>query len=232
MKFLFVPALAFLMAQPVLAQSAGPTPPPPTIDETIAAFSVKPPDEMSPFFANRELAKAEQTRSARQVLDGATGPYNTATYPNASSTNSVGATLSRFFTDMFASIRFSKPKGGPGTARLEVDPPAFSLNDRREVEVTYSVRNDKKKIMRLDYPTTQRIDIITTDSAGAVVDRWSDDRVFDPREGIVFINPGERIQYTEKIPTREMKAGETYLISGEVAGNSTFTVARPVEPTP
>ncbi|GAB4182636.1 MAG: hypothetical protein Fur0032_23680 [Terrimicrobiaceae bacterium] len=232
MRSLCVPVLVWILCQPVWAQTAGPTPAPLTIDETIAAFSVKPPDEMSPFFADRELAKAEQERTDRRALDGATGPYNTATYPNASSSNSVGATLSRFFTDMFASIRFSKPKGGQRAAHIEIDPPAFSLSDRREVEVTYSVRNDKKKIMRLDYPTTQRIDIITTDSAGTVVDRWSDDRVFDQREGIVFINPGERIQYTEKIPTREMKAGETYLISGEVAGNSTFTVARPVEPTP
>jgi len=78
--------------------------------------------------------------------------------------------------------------------------------------VTYTIRNNTKNISRLEYPTTQRIDILTYDSKGVVIDRWSDDRAFVPEEGIVVINPKERIEYQEKVPTREMKSGESYRI--------------------
>lgn len=204
----------------------------PTSESAIAAFAVKPPDEASPFFVNRELAREEMRVNAEAELGGAMQPDGNAMYPSIrGSDEGFSRIFLGFFTNMFASVRLgSGPAKEP--AEVKVTPPEFSLADRREVEVSYSVRNHSRKILRLDYPTTQRIEILTTDSSGGVLDRWSDDRAFEPKEGIVFVNPGERIVYTDMVPTREMKAGETYEIVADVVGHPEYTASRPVEPSP
>ncbi len=58
---------------------------------------------------------------------------------------------------------------------------------------------------------------------GKVIDKWSDDQVFSPREGIVFINPKERIEYSEKMSDADMKSGQMYSIEGSVPNNPEFT---------
>lgn len=214
-----------------LAQTPDPTPKP-TLDEAISAFAVQQPDEGSPFFSDREIAKVERRKYATGDVQGATGLNDTAIYPRTDSTSSASTIFGKFFTTMFSSIKIGKLNQAPDPAQLKVEPPTFSMADRREVDVVFSVKNDGKKIMRLDYPTTQRIDIITTDSSGKVLDRWSDDRAFETEEGIVFINPGERIQYSEKVPTRDMKAGEYYEVTADAANNPDYTATRRVLPTP
>lgn len=203
-----------------------------TLEETVAAFSVRPPDESSPFFAERELARMERRQNAREEIQGATGPDDTALYPSTNSSNSAASTLSRFFTEMFSSISFGDEKGKSGPATLKIEPEPLSLSDRREMDVTFVITNPTKRIQRIDYPTTQRIEIITTDSSGQVVERWSDDRSFQPEDGIVFINPGERIQYWEKVPTRDLKPGETYEVSAEVANSPDLSATAPLIPEP
>jgi hypothetical protein len=106
------------------------------------------------------------------------------------------------------------------------------LQDRRDVETTYSVKNNTGKMVRLTFPTSQRIEILTRDANGNVVDKWSDDRAFKPQEGIVIINPKERIEYVEPVPTREMKAGESYSIQTDVVGYPDYTATQVVTPTP
>ncbi len=223
-------------ATSAFAQQASPkvaATPKPTAQEAIAAFSVKQPDEGSPFFSDRELAKSERAANARGELFNATGPNQMAVYPKVrDSQNNAGAIFTGFFTNMFSSVKLGKLGGQETINRLQVEPTEFSLGDRREVEVTYSVSNNTKKIMRLDYPTAQRVEILTTGPNGEQIDRWSDDRAFEPQEGIVIINPGERIEYSEKIPTRDMKPGEVYTISGEVSANPGFEAGRQVTPNP
>jgi len=63
-----------------------------------------------------------------------------------------------------------------------------------------------------------------------VIDRWSDDRAFQPEEGIVVINPRERIEYQEKIPTREMKAGESYRVQTFTTGTEKFQSEKLITP--
>jgi hypothetical protein len=215
-----------------MAQEAKPTPAP-TSDEAIAAFAIRLPDEGSPFFADRELARQERAAAARGELYRATGPNQMAIYPKVrDSDNNAGVIFTSFFTNMFASVRVGKLTSEPTVPKLTVEPEQFSLADRRELDVTYTVKNQTKKIMRLDYPTTQRVEILTSDSNGQVIDRWSDDRSFEATEGIVFINPGERIEYNEKVPTRDMKADATYTITGEVSANPGFEATQAVSPAP
>ncbi len=215
-----------------LAEDVEPKPGRPTAESAIAAFAVKPPDEASPFFVNRELAQEEMRSNAAGELDGAVQPDGNAMYPSVRGADEGASRIFiGFFTNMFASVKLGSRKDA-APAQVAIKPPDFSLADRREVEVVYSIRNDGRKIMRLDYPTTQRIEILTTDSAGKVLDRWSDDRPVEPKEGIVFVNPGERIVYSDAIPTREMKAGETYEVVADVVGYPEFNATAPVEPSP
>ena len=206
------------------AQETKPKPPP--LDAS-TAFAIAPPDENSPFFL--DAAAASRTRGAdyagRDLNDTIAG------YPqNRNSPDSVLARIKGFFGGMFSSVNFGPIRTPPTTEKLEVEPARFSLQDRREVNVTYTIRNNTKQISRLEYPTTQRIDILTYDPKGIVIDRWSDDRAFQPEDGIVVINPKERIEYQEKIPTREMKAGESYRVETFTTSTEKFQSEKTITP--
>ncbi|MEX1118810.1 MAG: BsuPI-related putative proteinase inhibitor, partial [Terrimicrobiaceae bacterium] len=163
----------------------------------------------------------------------ASGPNDTAVYPKVrDSDNNAGDTFAGFFTNMFSSVRLGKLRADPTIPTVRVEPLDFSLAERREVDVTYAIKNNTGKIMRIDYPSTQRIEIITSDTTGQVIDRWSDDRAFAGEEGIVFVNPGERIEYNEKLPTRDLKPGEMYIVTGDAAANEGFTATQRVTPNP
>ena len=136
--------------------------------------------------------------------------------------------FTRFFTGMFASVHFVK---GHADSKLTVEPSKFALSDRREVTVTYVVMNRTPALMKLDFPTSQRIEILVRDPNGKVIEKWSDDRAFDDVSGVVMINPGERIQYQEKITTRDMQPGQTYVIEASMANNPQFTRTVTVTPS-
>lgn len=218
---LALPGLA--LAQ--IAPGAKPTPPP-SPQQAASAFAVTQPDEGSPFFAEREAARILATQPQAQARQDAL-----AVYPKVkNSDDSATAMFGRFFTDMFSSINLRKLQGRKTTENLTIDPPGFSLADRREIEGVYTLRNNTGKLIRLDYETSQRIDIVTKDENGNVIDRWSDDRAFKPQDGVVILNPKERIEYREKIPTRDMKAGKPYTIQADVVGYPEYTATEPVTP--
>jgi hypothetical protein len=127
-------------------------------------------------------------------------------------------------------VKLSSSSVQPEEASLQVDPESPVIKDQREVEVTYTVRNNSKSLTQLDFPTSQRIEILTYDSSGAIVDRWSDDRAFKPEEGIVVINPRERIEFKEKISTRDMHPAETYKTEASLKSQPGFVVDRTVTP--
>jgi hypothetical protein len=198
----------------------------PVVKDQIRAFAITPPDENSPFFLDPQAAARTRATeyAGRDVND------TIAEYPKTRSADSVPAQVKKFFSGMFSSVNIGPLRTPPTTESLAIDPAKFSLGDRREITATYVIRNNTKKMTRIEYPTSQRVDIVTTDSKGAVVDRWSDDRSFQPEDGIVVINPKERIEYQETIPTREMKAGETYKIEAFTTGTEKFPATKSVTP--
>src|SRR5262245_55319025 len=215
-----------LLAQEVPGAKPSPTP---AVSYPVAAFSVPPPDEGSVFFAERQNAKFTLSREGQ--AEAALGEV--AEYPRAKNTpDSVTTMFTRFFTDMFSSIRLGRLRAEPTSEELKIEPTQFSLGDRRELDATYTVRNNTKKIIRLDFNTTQRIDILTFDPNGKVVEKWSEDRLFMLQEGVVIVNPKERIQYSEKVATRDMKPGETYSIKADVLGYPDYSAERSVTPSP
>ncbi len=192
-------------------------------DSVIPVIPVEPPKE-SPFFALNGEPENPGEGARRRMAS----PQND--FPkNKTGDVSAGRMFSTFFTDMFASVKIGKsPVSG---SKLEVAPSKFSLDDRREITVTFSVANKGKKLMKLDFPNSQRIEILVHDSSGKVIEKWSDDRAFTEESGIVMINPGEKIQYEEKISTRDMQPGQTYTIEAALANNPEFTKATNITPT-
>jgi hypothetical protein len=191
------------------------------------AFAIASPDENSPFFLNSVVAASTRGTdyAGRDLRD------TIAEYPKSSSSpDSALGQIKHFFGGMFSSVNLGPIRTAPTTEKLAVEPESFSLQDRRELNVTYTIRNNTKNMTRLEYPTSQRIDILTYDSKGSVIDKWSDDRAFQPEDGIVVINPKERIEYQEKIPTREMKAGETYRVETLTTSTEKFRSEKTVTP--
>lgn len=209
---------------PLLAQTVKPKTAP---VDSATAFAIAAPDENSPFFMDPK--NAERTRDVDYA--GRESGSSLAKYPLSGNFDStVLGQVKGFFTGIFSSVNFGPIRKPPTIEKLEIDPEKFSLQDRREVNVTYTIRNNTKNISRLEYPTTQRIDILTYDPKGVVIDRWSDDRAFQPEDGIVVINPKERIEYQEKIPTREMKSGESYRVQTFTTSSEKFQSEKTIAP--
>ncbi len=181
------------------------------------------PEKESPFFVLND-SEENPGRKAKQLLDS---PQNQ--YPmNKTGEQSASKMFVHFFTDMFGSVRLVKMHSA---SALKVDPATFSLDDRREITVTFTVENRTNKLVKLDFPTSQRIEILVRDSSGKVIEKWSDDRAFQDVSGVVMINPGEHIQYEEKIATRDMQPGQTYIVEASMANNPEFTKTATVKPS-
>ena len=113
---------------------------------------------------------------------------------------------------------------------LDISPPHFSLANDGNMTITYRVKNPTRKIIRLNYPTAQRFDIAVKDANGEEIERWSENRVFNHEEGIIFLNPGEHLEYKEKISTAKLTPTERYSVLAEVPDNPGFEVTKTLHP--
>ena len=95
---------------------------------------------------------------------------------------------------------------------LALEPAALKLSETRTVKVTVTLANKGKKLIQLDFPTTQRIEVLVKNKAGKRVVQWSEDQAFTNEPTLVAINPGERLEYSANVPTRDLAAGETYTL--------------------
>lgn len=115
-------------------------------------------------------------------------------------------------------------------ATLSVDPPAPKLAEVRLVNVRLHLLNRGKRMVRLDFPTTQRIDVVVKDTTGKVVEQWSEYHRFEKEPGLVAINPGERLEYPASVATREMKAGQTCTIEAWMPAYESLRASAAVTP--
>jgi hypothetical protein len=209
----FRPVLMFVLAMCVLPHAR-------------AQQSVVPviPEKESPFFVLNDEHMNPGDKD-RKTLAGPASDFPR----NKGAERSAGQMFATFFTDMFSSVRLGKkPTSG---SKLTVDPKNFSLDDRREITATFVVENKTAKLVKLDFPTSQRIEILVRDANGKVIEKWSDDRAFQDVSGVVMINPGEHIQYEERLATRDMLPGKTYTIEASLANNPEFTKTAMVTPS-
>lgn len=142
----------------------------------------------------------------------------------------VFGTFGSFFAEAFSFVRFTREPGGAAST-IEVTPTEVDLEEVRDLTVTFRVANKTNRMIKLTFPTEQRLEIIARDEAGEVLEKWSEDRSFAQAEGFVSINPDERLEFTERISTRDMKPGRTYFIEASLVGHPDYTAIAMVAPT-
>ena len=192
--------------------------------DVASPFAEPPPDESSPLFVSGGAA-LEESLLLEQRNSPATG------YPRVKKNpDSALAQVRGFFTGLAPQFNLIAPGESVDTASLVVSPQDPVLKDQRELAVTYTVRNNAKEMTRLEFPSGQRIEILARTQTGSVVERWSDDRSFEKEEGIVVINPRERIEYQEKISTRELRSGQAYTVEAALKTQPDYAISQPVNP--
>lgn len=105
-------------------------------------------------------------------------------------------------------------RGKKFSLTMSLSPLPVKLSEQRQLRVTLVLTNKSSNFVHLQFPTTQRIEILVRNHAGKLVTQWSEDRSFANEPSYIAINPGERVEYTESIPTREMVAGQQFTIEG------------------
>ncbi len=113
---------------------------------------------------------------------------------------------------------------------LSVEPPAPKLAEVRLVQVRLQLLNRGKRMVRLDFPTSQRIDVVVKDATGKIVEQWSEYHRFDKEPGMVAINPGERLEYRASVATREMKPEQTFTVEAWLPAYDSLRASAPVTP--
>ena len=101
---------------------------------------------------------------------------------------------------------------------LTIDLPSepVKLSEMRQLPVHVLLTNHGERALELVFPTEQRIEILLHDSSGRVVTRWSENRAFADKPGTLLINPGEHVEYSETIATRELEPGKVFTVEVNV----------------
>ena len=132
-----------------------------------------------------------------------------------------------------------KPATGPAVqthqkseVQLALAPEQISLSRDHEIQATVTLYNRSKKYIDLNFPTSQRIEILVIDSTGKVVNTWSDDQSFTNDPASITVNPQERLQYVATVATREMSAGQPYIVQASFPNYPALKVEQKVIPRP
>jgi len=113
-----------------------------------------------------------------------------------------------------------------------IEPMPLKLGDVRTVKVTLQLANRGKKLQQLDFPTTQRIEVLVKDATGKLIERWSEDQAFQNEPTLVAINPGERLEYMANVATRDLHAGQAFTIEGFFPNYEQLRATKTITPLP
>ena len=94
---------------------------------------------------------------------------------------------------------------------LQVTPQTVKLSEVRQLQIKLTVTNQGKKVVTMDFPNDQRIDIYLMNSAEMVLTKWSENHAVKERPGTLLINPREQVEYNETISTRELTPGKVFI---------------------
>jgi hypothetical protein len=97
---------------------------------------------------------------------------------------------------------------------MQVEPNPVKLGENKQVKVTLTLSNRSGKLAQLDFPTSQRIEVLINAKNGQRLLQWSEDQAFANEPTLVTINPGERLEYSVNVSTRDLAAGGSYTIEG------------------
>ncbi len=198
----------------------------------IVAFAASPilaADSATPGFWERtwEGTKQGTVRAWKSTKKGSARVWD--------STKRVGEKTADLATSPFR--RSKKTSHEPKTvwrqfgASMALDPAAVKLPECRSIRATIVLVNKGKTPAQLEFPNTQRIEVLVKNEAGKVFSRWSDDQKLDKEQGFLVINPEERLEYTATISTRDMSPGQTYIIEAYFPSFDQLRTSRIVVPT-
>jgi hypothetical protein len=97
---------------------------------------------------------------------------------------------------------------------LRLEPLPLKLSQTNRLKVTLMLTNRTRKLASLEFPTSQRIEVLIKTSGGKLVEQWSQDQAFTHEPTIVTVNPGERAEYRVEVATRDLSAGQSYVVQG------------------
>jgi hypothetical protein len=89
---------------------------------------------------------------------------------------------------------------------LHLDPLPLKLSQTNRLKVTLTLTNRTRKLASLE--------VLIKTSGGKLVEQWSQDQAFTHEPTIVTVNPGERAEYRVEVATRDLSAGQSYVVQG------------------
>ena len=96
---------------------------------------------------------------------------------------------------------------------VRIEPFPVKLSDTRRVNTVIRLKNVSSRFIPLEFPTTQRFDVLVRDEASKLLVQWSDDQSFEAMPAYVGINPGEHVEYVGVFSTRDLLPGKRYTAS-------------------
>jgi hypothetical protein len=173
-----------------------------------------------PLLANAAPVKKPEPKPAEvaapapaPVREPKPGFWERAWNSTKKSTSAMGRTMTRPFRGGAKEKGSDSKIGWRNLAMtLTLDPPQVKLPDTRAVRVSLAVINKGKNAVQLDFPTTQRIEVLLKTEDGKVLSKWSEDQKVEAEQGFLVINPEERLEYSANVSTREMSPGRAYII--------------------
>ena len=93
---------------------------------------------------------------------------------------------------------------------LQVSPQPVRLSEVRQLEVRVILKNLGDRMVNLEFPTDQRIEVQLLDSGGSVLTKWSENHAIKETPANVLVNPEEQIEYKESIATRDLTPGRVF----------------------
>lgn len=149
-------------------------------------------------------------------------------------TKGVGKKAAGFVTPGLRRKNVDEAPGASASKSLAVtmklEPSTVRLPDTRVIEVTVSVVNKGKEAVRLEFPSSLRMDVTLKAEGGKVVSRWSDDQRIEREAGILLINPKERLEYNARVSTRDMVPGRPFEIEAYFPSYERLRAIRTVVP--
>jgi hypothetical protein len=95
---------------------------------------------------------------------------------------------------------------------VQIEPNPVKISENRQIKVTLTLTNRGGKLAQLEFPTSQRVEVLVRAKGGQMIEQWSQDQAFTNEPTLVTINPRERLEYSVKVATRDMTAGEAYTV--------------------
>ena|ERR1700677_1536515 len=134
--------------------------------------------------------------------------------------------FSVFHKDKPADAQDPKIKEKKLVVSMSFIPQPVKLSEGNKLQVMLQLTNMTGKFVQLDFPTTQRIEVLIRNQAGKIVSQWSEEQSFSNDPGYITLDPGEHVEYAVTLSGRDMVAGKPYTLEGFFPNYENLRVTR------